>query len=340
MDFIGLDLGTNTLKAAQVKREGKKPPSLVAYGYGPAPKVSIHSEAPEDMKAYGTFLAKFVAENHFGTLYAATALPESAVFTRVVELPKMSEKEVGNAIKYEAEQYIPLPADQVSLDFQILPSEGDEGKIEVLLVAAPLGLTKKYTAVLREAGLKPISFETETISIQRSVVGEDPSLPPTLVTALGASTTDLAIYSGGALRFTRSISTGGDALTRVLAQSFGFELSQAEEYKKTYGLDETQLRGKVMQAIKPVFDVIIDEVRRSMAFYTSRKKKTVKRVILIGSTANLPGIAVYLAANLGIEVIRGDPWERLSVPAKFSREELEQLAPSFSVAVGLALKQI
>lgn len=345
MDFVGLDIGTSSIKAVQLKREPRKLPELLLYAKADTPQFSLASEAEVDMKSLSAAFRKFFDTYPFTTRQVAVALPESSIFTRVISLPKMSEKELKNAMKWEAEQYVPVPLAEVSMDYQILGPDtapGEKGEtMSVLLVAAPKTMVQKYMTLLKEAKLDPVALESETLAVARSTVGNDASHPPTLIVNLGATTTDLSVVSRGSLQFTRSISTGGEALARAISQALGFDLQQSEEYKKTYGLDESRLEGKVMKAIKPVFDVIVEEIKRSINFYNGHHvNNPLKRVVLCGGTASLPGIIVYLAATLDVEVALSNPWRRVNAPAKFSEKELEENGPSFSVAVGLALKEL
>lgn len=341
MNFFGLDIGSSTLKAVEVKRDGKGK-SLTVYALATLPPGVPHLTETDDLKLLSSSIRDFVNANPFSTNRVVVALPESQIFTRVVTLPKMTEKELANSMQWEAQQYIPVSLADVSLDYQII--EGLEEKsshLDVLLIAAPKNLVQKYLKVLKDAALDPVGVETETMAVSRSLVSDDPAAPPTMIVNIGALTTDLSVVSRKSIRFTRSISTGGSALARSISQALGFDLNQAEEYKKTYGLDQSQLEGKIMQAIKPIFDVIVDEVKRSIAFYaTHNKEDKIKRVIICGGTASLPGIIVYMAASLDLEVQLGDPWQKVYVPPKFSRKELEDAAPSFAVAAGLAIKEI
>jgi len=132
---------------------------------------------------------------------------------------------------------------------------------------------------------------------------------------------------------------GGQALERALMQAFNLESGQAAEYIQAYGLEE-KLEGKVMSAIKPVFDIIVEELKRAQTFFTSRSKRSLSRLVFVGGTANLPGVLVYMAEALGVEVARGNPWETINVPQNLNSEYLEEHAPSFAVAAGLALKEI
>ena len=228
---------------------------------------------------------------------------------------------------------------EIRLDWQILGNTPD-GKVEVLLIAAPLTLIERFLKYIRLANLTPISLETEITSVVRSLVQRVEGTPTTMVVSIGASTTDLSIVHQGKISFTRSIGTGGAALARGVAQELGFEIDQATEYMKTYGLDPSSLEGKVMQAIKPVFDVIVNEIRRVLAYYATKHTDVpVKRIVLTGGTAKLPGLVIYLAEALGLEVQIGNPWEGISLPGNVSKRLIQE-STSYAVSVGLALKQI
>lgn len=342
MTFFGLDIGSSSLKAVEVKRDGKGSTLQLYASVALKSNMGFLADTEGDLKVLSSNIKEFIESYPFSSNKVIVALPESQIFTRVITLPKITEKELANTMQWEAQQYIPVPLTDVSLDFQIIDGgSSDNDKMDVLLIAAPKNLVQKYLKVLKDASLDPIGLETETMAVSRSLVSADPGTPPTMIVNIGAMTTDLAVVSKKSVRFTRSISTGGNAMARAISQALGFDLNQAEEYKKTYGLDQTQLEGKIMQAIKPIFDVVVDEVKRSAAFYgTHNREDKIKRVILCGGTASLPGIIVYMAASMDIEVQLGDPWQKIYIPSKFSRKELEGVGPSFSVAAGLAIKEI
>ena len=340
INHFGLDIGTHSIKAVQLGGQTTRP-VFIAAGQVPTPSQGLNSESEEDVAIIAQTIKKLHQEAHISTDKAVTALPESQIFTRVVELPNLSDKEVQSAIQWEAEQYVPIPMNEVQLDWQILSrpkQKGSDQKVEVLLVAAPKVLISKYLKIIKAAGLTAVSLETEVTAVVRSLVQRVEGNPTTMVISIGASTTDLSIVSANQISFTRSIATGGLALARGVAQELGFELDQATEYMKTYGLDATQLEGKVMQAIKPIFDVVVNEIRRALAFYSGKRPDVpVKRVVLTGGTAKLPGLVLYLAEALGLEVQIGNPWEGISLPSQVS-QKLIQDSTSYAVSVGLALK--
>jgi type IV pilus assembly protein PilM len=336
-DFIGIDIGTATLKAVQIT-EGK----LAAFAQFPAPPgATIYSDDKEALKSLSGALGQLLREGRFVSRNVVSALPESQVFTQVVAFPKMSPKEIASVVQNEAQQYVPLSLAEATLDYEILgASEDNPNEMDVLLVAAPRALSQRFVKVFRQSKLNILSLETESTALYRSVIGSVGGSAVGIL-SIGAKTTDLSIFAQNTLRFTRSIPTGGEALTRALAQSLGMELEHAQEYFRSYGLlEDPRTGGKVVEAIKPLFGIINDEVKKSLDFYSSRHKQAVRRVVLVGGVANLPGIVVYLAQELGVEVARGSPWEGINIPREFSRKKLDSIAPSFAVAVGLALKEL
>ncbi|TSC53255.1 MAG: Uncharacterized protein LiPW16_450 [Microgenomates group bacterium LiPW_16] len=336
---LGLDIGSHTLKLVQLEKRDKGY-WLMSAGTAPTPPRGLASDAQPDLEAVSVAIKKLVLDSKAGIRQVNASLPESQIFTRVIEMPPLTEQEAASAIKWEAEQYVPMPLAEVKMDFAILstPKKGEEGKMEVLLVAAPLTLIGKYRKILEMAGLEPSSLEPEIIAISRSLVGQ--SQPPTLIINLGAATTDISIVRNGILIFTRSIPSGGEALARAVAKEMGFELSQAEEYKRTYGLEEDKLEGKILSAIKPIFDTVIEEIKRSLIFYQGKyPEEPIKIVSLCGGTSKLPGLVVYLAQNLGIETQIGNPWASVGRDQKLF-PKIEEEGPVFAVAVGLAMKEI
>ncbi len=338
---VGLDIGSHTIKIIELTLDNGKI-ALRAAGSVPTPPKALSSSVPADQEALARAIKLLLKDTGVGSQYQhfTVALPESKVFTRVIEVPQLSTRELASAIKWEAEQYIPLPLDQVNLDFTVLRDNKETGtnKMEVLLVAAPKTLIEKYLQILEAADIVPTGIETEIIATSRSLVRSVPNVKTVMVVSLGAQTTDIAIVDGGVLAFTRSLSAGGDALSRAVAQSFDFNLGQAEEFKKTYGLEPDKLEGKIVASVKPVMDTIVNEMKRAVAFYQEKHKDhPVQVVLLSGGTAKLPGMVVYLAQAMGVEVQLANPWIGIDREARFNVLNTE--GPNFSVAVGLALRE-
>ena len=336
---LGIDIGSHSIKLIELGVNGNEI-SLVAAGSMPTPPKAMSSSIPADFEAVAVAIKQLVKDTGTKSHEVTIALPESKVFTRVIEVPQLSSRELTSAIKWEAEQYIPLPLDQVNVDFTILRDSTATGtnKMEVLLVAAPKALMDKYLTIIEMSGLTAIAAETEIIATSRAVARSIPNVKNVMVVSLGAQTTDIAILKNGILVFTRSVSAGGDAITRAIAQNLDFNQTQAEEYKRTYGLQSDKLEGKIVNAAKPIMDTVVNEIRRSVAFFEEKyKDQHVETIILSGGTARLPGMVIYLAQTINFEVQLVNPWIGIMRDARFNI--LNSEGPNFSVAVGLALRQ-
>lgn len=338
--YLGLDIGTSTIRAVVLSHKST-PPTLESLGKIATPQPGITSDSDLDLEALSIGIKSLVDEIKSPTKEVIVALPELKIFTRVIyDLPFLTNEELAQAIRFAAEEFVPMPIIDVNLNYQVLfrsPQKGPGSKTVVFAVASPKVLIEKYLKVLSGAGLKPVSLETELMATCRSLVGYNNFSPTTLVIQLNTTTTDYAVVSDGLILLTRSISTGGVALTRAIAQSFSFEMVQAEEYKKVYGLVEDQLEGKLFQILKPIIDIIVSESKRVIQSHeTENPDKKIKRVVLSGGGSQLPGLVIYFANILGLEVQEADPWQAVAKNPAIKSKLVSEI-PSFSVAVGLAL---
>lgn len=317
---------------------------LRKYGLYNSPKLNLNSSSQQDLNTYATALKDFFAETGFTTPEVIIPLPEGEVFTRVIQLPHMSEKELRTSIAFEAEQYIPIPIKDVNFDFQILDADPtNKDKMNVLIVAAKHSVLSKYVGILKTAGLVPSALEPETLAVGR-ILGDTVNKPSaSIILNVGTLDTQIIVSYKGHVRFTRSISIGGDSFTKALEQSLGFDYVQADEYKKTYGLDSKQAEGKVYNAIKPIFDQILSEVKRSKVFYTTHNPNVIiNRLIISGGSALMPGLLFYTANSLDLEVELANPWRNINFIKALEpqKEKLVKMGPNYVTAVGLALKEL
>ncbi len=339
----GIDIGYSSIKAVVLSHK-ETPPKLISFGQIAAPQPGIISDADLDLEAVASAVKNLLAEIKPSTKDVVLALPESAIFTRVVyDLPFLTDEELAQAIRYAAEEFVPMPINDVNLNYQIIfrsAQKGPKSRTVVFVVASPKNLVEKYLKIANMAEVKPLALETEVMAVSRALVSYNPFSPTTLIVQLGAIATDFAVVSEGLILLTRSISTGGIALTRAVAQALNFEPVQAEEYKKVYGLLEDQLEGKLFQILKPIVDVILNEAKRVILSHeTQNPQRPIKRVVLTGGGASLPGVVIYFANNLGLEVQEADPWVAVDKDSDM-KKKLATPMPFYSVAVGLALRKI
>lgn len=334
--LFGVDIGTSSIKVVEANRD-KNGFQLIASGEIPAPLHNVLSESDVDHELIASTIRKLVESSKINTKMVNAALPENQVFTRLIEMPSLTDKELASAIRWEAEQYVPLPAEQVSLDWEVQHQDKEKNRMEVLLIGAPTNLISKYQKILSLAGLEIVVLETELVAASRVLIDE--TSVPTLVVDIGANTTDMGIVESEGIFGTYSLPTGGNALSRAISTEFNLDINQAEEYKKTYGLSNEAFEGKISLALKPILDSLIAELKKAMSFYQSKSQNRgeIKRIILSGGGAKLVNLPVFLTNSLNLEIEIANPWKRFSSPPP---QKLQEEAPLFSIAVGLAIREL
>jgi len=339
MNVFGLDIGSTSIKIASVQKEGKKF-RLLSAGIAQTPPPGLDSEADKDLIALATAIKKLHQDAKINNKNVIVSLPESKIFSRVISLPNMNEDELAQALQWEAEQFIPLPIGDISLDSVVI-SRGKAGKVEqmmeVLVVAAPKTLIKKFQHLMELAGFRLVAIETELIAVSRALLS--PESPAVVMVDFGAETTDIAIAQKGFVVFTRSIPAAGQAFTRAISTGLSIDPHQAEKYKTAYGLAEKKLEGKVKKAITPVVSQVVSEIQKAVQYWQEKEKEAIKTMVLAGGSANLPEVISFLTKSLSLEVQVADPFANLIKDEK-QLVNLRQNAPLFAVAMGLAMKEV
>jgi type IV pilus assembly protein PilM len=333
--MVGLDVGSKTIKAVELDKEGDNFRLQASGIIGHTGEAVEHIKDEKDMISLAEIIKKLFREAKISSKQVAVYVPESQVFTRTITFPMLTDQEIESAVKWEAEQYIPIPVKEAIIQHEILERREDASApgVAVLLVAAPRTLVEKYTRLTQMAGLTPIAVETSLMAAARALA---PVNQTVMVIDLGARSTDMAIVKNGMLSFSRSVATAGEAFTRAVAQTLGVEMQQAEAYKRTYGLSGSQLEGKIKGALDPVFRMVTDEIKKAIHFYqTEEKGDTPKAVILSGGTAGMPEAVGALSEMLGLEVVVGNPFAKVVVNPDAAKS-LAPFAPLYSIAVGLA----
>ncbi len=333
---VGIDIGSKTIKVVELSWTGDVPSlkSAAVIGMKDASIEKMQDEV--EFTNLASKIKKLFADAKISSKEVYIGLPESQVFTRSIKFPPLTDQEIASAVKWQAEEIVPIPIKEAIFQHIILERRENTQPPEVLVlvVAAPRTLVEKYIKILSLAGLTVTGVETELIALTRSL-----GVPAktSLVVSLGAKSTDIAVAKNAKLVFSRTISTAGDALTRIIAQTMGIDPAQAEEYKKTYGFSN-QLEGKVANAITPVFKIIVEEIKKAINFYQTDEKGDAPSVIVLsGGSAGIPEIVPTLTKMIGIEVVMGNPFSKVTVDPQVLKN-LKSYAPLYGVAVGLALK--
>lgn len=328
--FVGIDVGASSMKLVELTKERGRA-RLRTYG-------SVHlqglleKESEENEEVFIELGKKLLQDAHVRTRLAVTALPMYSVFSSVIQLPRLKAKEMQEAVKWEAKKVIPLPLEEMILDWKVIQEKNasDSNSVRVLLTSAPKQLIQKYVNRFQKMGLKLLSLETEAFALIRSLVGNDTST--IMMIDFGDRTTNIMLISDGVPILSRSIEQGGREITALIARQTGLVPPKAEDYKK-------DLRIPLTTEMKEALSPIIDEIKYSFSLYENQHKKKVEKVILTGGTSLLPGLPEHISQIVFTKTYLGSPWARLVYPEDLT-SLLEIVGPSMSVAAGLAMREM
>jgi type IV pilus assembly protein PilM len=331
---LTIDIGSYTIKAVAGSPGAKPSVSRVAEMFN-----SLGLSMPTDdaqTEKLATLLQSFIGDNKLPQGDVRLALPETAVSTKVISLPALSDAELASAINWQAEQHIPIPPEELSLEYQVVyrpPRNEKNVPMRVLLVGVRKSVVERFVNTFMLLGIEPTVVETQLIAVIRNLefTNQDAT---TMVAHIGASTMQLAVMRQGELDFVYTHLSGGQLLTKALEQAISLDAEQAEQYKRTYGLDEGQFEGKVRAALAPAVSVLVAEMQKAMRFFGSQHpSENIARLVLSGGTSHLPGLVEYVAGQLGIEVLLASPFSSAKIEAPPNNPG------SYAVAMGLLMRQ-
>jgi type IV pilus assembly protein PilM len=342
---LGVDIGSSSLKVVQLKRE-KGVAVLETYGelaLGPYGGVEVGQATNLAAGTITETLTDLLREAKITTKSAAVSIPFSRSLLTLVELPRRADpNEQRTVIELEARKYIPVPVQEVQLDWFILPDEvaadaRKSNKVRVLLVAVHNDELTLLQNVMNGAGLETSFYELEIFSTIRSVVDEP--VKPVLVLDIGASATKSYVVEHGVVALSHNIPRGGQDVTRSIASAHNLTVAQAETLKKEHGFAVPEDDGYARSTIELVFSRIFDEARRVISQYETEQRKSVSGIVLTGGGGVTKELADYAKTFFSMPVTLADPFGKTQAPA-FMRPVLAEIGPEFAVAVGIALRKL
>jgi type IV pilus assembly protein PilM len=341
-EVVGVDIGTHSIKVVELRLAGKAI-HLQSFGIAPVPTQAIVDGAILDKGAIVESLQGLLREHKIKRKQAAMGLSGHSVIVKKISLPEMSEAELEESIHWEAEQYIPFDIDDVNLDFQIIEGgSSEEGKMDVLLVAAKKDKIDDYTDLVIQAGLQPAVVDLDAFALQNAYEINYEVVPGRNVALvnIGAGFTNISVLRNGMTAFTRDISIGGNHYTDAIQKEFAISSEQAERVKtgeEQHGGDPDAVR-RVMDTVS---ESIAVEIQRSFDFFRATSAdQELHQILLSGGSARVKGLDSFLGQRLKLEVQVNDPFLNVKINAKkFDAEYLKEHAPAAAVAVGLALRK-
>lgn len=352
--YLGIDIGTSSIKVVELKSESGRP-KLVTYGYVEESTDLIKNDSSQGLAHTVSVLRQILEHARTTSERIIAALPSFAVFTSIISLPTMSEKDLLAAVRWEAKKFVPMPLEEMILDWRVLkepqqnpaqPAERQTAPPEVskkpkdtkiLLTAAPKTLVKRYVDIFHMADLQLVSLETESFALERSLIGNDPS--PIMVIDMGAIATNISVILRGIPILNRSIDVGGETITKSIMNSLNIDRERAEQFKRDFGMTSDQANQQIPHTIEFIMSSIVNESRYCLNLYQGQGARGVEKVILSGGSAFLPQLPEYLSRVLNLKVFIGDPWARVIYPTEL-KATLQEIGPRFAVAIGLAMRNI
>ncbi|MCK4520775.1 type IV pilus assembly protein PilM [Candidatus Parcubacteria bacterium] len=364
-EAFGIDISDLSIRIVKLKKKGRGEPtagqglSLASFGQTSIKSGIIKEGRIRNELALVKAIQKAVSNikgEKLKTRYVTASFPEKNAFLQVIKMPKMEREEMESAIRFEVENYIPMPIHKVYLDFQIIPSGNKkQNYFKVLLAAMPKDIVDPYVSCFKKAGLKIKALEVDSISIVRALLKNKKSLNTVLLIDLGAAKTSFIMFSDNSLRFTASIPISSQKFTEVISRALEVDIKRAEKLKTKYGLKNPEtihLKGKknkagfkkeiicqerIFEALIPILTDLVEQTKSYIDYYKSHSKnKEPEKIILCGGGANLKGISKFLSLELKILVQPGNPWINISKEIEMPLEK----SLEYTTAIGLALRGI
>lgn len=310
--LFGLDVGFSSIKVMQMEWTNKKA-NVIGYGYNRFDANLVKDGVITDIEAlakcgFELFDKQVIGE--IDTRRVAITIPGTRTFNRIIKLPKMSNKELAEAVHAEAEQYIPVAIDELYLDYEIINRTADE--LELLAVAVPKKIVDSYVLFARMLGLEVVAIETSLSAESRLFVHTDLSDVPTVLMDFGSVSTDITIYDNHII-VTGTVPGGGDDFTKSIATKLGIGQTEANIVKTKYGLSFSKKQKEITEALAPGLDSLLKEIRRMIRYYEERygKERKISQVVTMGGGANMPGLSDFMTNSLRLPVRMSDPWSHL-----------------------------
>lgn len=343
--LFGLDIGSSAIKLVQLK-ESKGKYELVKFGIQPLDPELIVDGTVMDAGRVVEAIKALLSAQQIKTKDVVLSVSGHSVIVKKITLPSMTEDELEESIRWEAEQYIPFDINDVNLDFHILGStDGPEGRgqMSVLLVAVKKDKLTDYTALVTEAGLSPAVVDVDAFALENMFevnYGGGGDRVVALVN-IGASVMNINMLKNGVSSFTRDISIGGNKITESLQKELALSYGDAERAKRgeiPAGMD----RERVDAVIAAMNTEVAAEIGRSFDYFkTTSAQEGIDRLVLSGGGSKTAGLSAMLAERLGTAVESADPFKEIVIPEKgVDAQFVKENAVLGAVSVGLGLRKV
>lgn len=339
--LIGVDISSTAVKLLQLSEAGGRY-RVEHYAVEPLPPNAVVEKNIVEVEAVGEAIRRALARSGAKVKHAAAAVAGSAVITRIIPMSAdLSEDDLEGQIQVEANQYIPYPIEEVSLDFEVLGPVRDNPEMNnILLAASRTENVDMRIAALDLGGLTARVIDVEAFAMENafSMVADQLAVSRDALVAvvdIGATMTTLAVLKNQRTIYSREQVFGGKQLTDEIMRRYGLSYEEAGRAKRKGGLPESY----EMEALEPFKESLVQQVSRLLQFFFAGSEYSrVDQVVLAGGCASIEGITDILEQQLGVPCVVANPLARMSLSSKVQAQTLAQDAPALMIAVGLALR--
>ncbi len=340
--LLGIDISSTSVKLIELSRSGSRY-KVEAYAVEPLPPNAVVEKNIAELDGVGQALSRVLTKARTSTKHAAVAVAGSAVITKTIEMEAgLSDDDLENQLKIEADQYIPYPLEEVAIDFEVQgPSARNPERVDVLLAACRKENVEVREAALSVAGLTAKVVDVEAYALERAYglvvqqLGSDRDDLTVAIIDIGATMMTLSVLHNGKTIYSRESMFGGRQLTEEIQRRYGLSVEEAGLAKKAGGLPD-DYDAEVLQPFK---EAVVQQVSRSLQFFfASGQFNDVDYILLAGGTASIPDLDRLIQQKIGTPTLVANPFAEMALGSKVNAGSLASDAPALMIACGLAMR--
>jgi type IV pilus assembly protein PilM len=342
--MLGLDVSSSSVKLVELNRTKSGQWVLERCAIEPLERGWITDGNIEKFDEVADAVRRLIKKSGTKTKNVAMALPPSAVITKKIVLPGgMTDAELEMQVEAEANQYIPFPLDEVSLDFCVIgPSATSVGDVDVLIAASRKERVQDIQGLAESAGLKPVVVDVESYASRMAAKRLIENLPQkgagaiVVLFEVGAVTTSMQVIRDDEVLYERDQAFGGAQLTQLIVRQYGFSLEEAESKKRSGELPEDY----DISVLRPFIESMVQEIGRALQFFfTSTPHHKVDYVLLAGGAAALPGLTEAVTQQITFPCSLVNPFDGMEIGSSVRLKKMTREAPSYLTSCGLAMRR-
>lgn len=328
-NVVGLDIGTYSIKAISLKNV---PNDSILTAYNMKNITTGEGSVPIDQ-----LIKDVLDEVDLQPERVNISLSGPDVIVRFITFPKMNKEQLENALKFEAEKYIPFDVNDVVLDFIILGDAPESGQMNVLLVAVKREPIDSIVKTIEKLKMSVNIIDIDPFAVFNAFNASNKALENEgcAFLDLGHTHTDVLITTGTVPCFMRQIQIAGKDISSSISKGLSVNPEVAEEYKRAPGDD---VKSAVMEATESVLDELVNEIQLSFGYFENKHNKVIKNTYCSGGMIAQEGVIDYIGNKLGVKVNKWNPVDNVKIDEAISRSDINTVSSQLAVGIGLALR--